>query len=126
MVVVPRPMFLSSRLMAALDLEGAGVLHVAPVGREDSEARVRYRFVLEDGTGRALDEGDSVLSGAGAAVDVADAAATVLAFLEAAAEDGSGEGAGALFSPAAVGWARIHADALTVARCTAEELQTGT
>lgn len=91
MTTVHRPLYISSRLMAAVDVEGAhgrvGTLHVGTHLR-DAEGRIRYRYVVENASGVVLDEGSDLRSGVGAQVDYSDIMATLVGFLGACAEAG--------------------------------------
>lgn len=82
---VESPLYISSRLMAALDLPGAGTIHVHAETR-DAEGRVVYRYVVEGEDGSVVAQGDDLRSGVGVPVDYRDAVGTLLAFLSHAAE----------------------------------------
>lgn len=84
-IEVPAPLFISSRLMAAVRVEGAGVIHLHAVDR-DEEGRVVYRYVVEDTTGKVVMRGDDYHSGALALIDYRTAMATLIDFLQADGE----------------------------------------
>jgi hypothetical protein len=104
--------------MAAVKVgEEGGLLHVEPL-RRDSESQVVWRYVIEDGDRRVLDEGADLRSGAGDPVDPRKAMATLVAFLGAAADEyrvalrsDGGENAG-VFPPNVAEWAYVHEDEL--------------
>lgn len=79
MAVVESPMFISSRLMAALKIEDIGTIHVH-AGDSDG-GRVAYNCIIEDADGNVLYDGDGIRSGVGSAVDYARAMATTLHFI---------------------------------------------
>lgn len=102
MPVVQSPMFISSRLMAALKIEGGtheldppgGTVHIEASGREADTypptgartsrsvpGRVAYGCVIEDDNGKVLYEGDGIRSGVGSKVNYAQAMATTLHFI---------------------------------------------
>jgi hypothetical protein len=121
MTNVETPLFISSRLMAALKIEGAGTLHLSHVGYTDG-GRVRYQYVIEDADGTELESGQDLNSGVGSPVDYTATMATICSFLSAAAESygyqmrtgREGENAD-LFSPAVVEWAYQNANEITMA-----------
>jgi hypothetical protein len=112
------PLFVGSRLMAAVKVgEEGDVLHVEPL-RRDSEGRVVWRYIVEDGDRRVLDEGADLRSGAGDPVDPRKAMATLVGFLGAAADQyrvasrsEGGEDA-RVFPPNVAEWAYMHEDEL--------------
>lgn len=92
MPIVLSPMFISSRLMAAIKVEGGsheldppgGVVHIHCLGREAgyfNSTRVAYGCVIEDSTGEVLYEGDGIRSGVDDDVDYRRAMATTLHFI---------------------------------------------
>jgi hypothetical protein len=116
------PLFISSRLMAAYRIENVGILHLHTLGRDD-EGRVRYRYVIEDADGVELEDGDDLRSGVGASLDYPATMATLLAFLEHAAESNEANGGDGdhLFAWPVIEWARQHSDELGVARLDLDE-----
>lgn len=120
MATVPQPLFISSRLMAALKVDDAGTLHVAEL-RRDHEGRIVYRYIIEDAEGRVLEEGSDLRSGAGADVDYRFAVTALLSFLGACAESWpDGENVD-LFTAQAGEWAHQHSDELAMAQIELEE-----
>ncbi len=105
---VPAPLHISSRLMAALTIPGAGTVHVS-ADRRDGEGRVVYSYVLEDADGRHLVTGEDLRSGVGADVDYRATVGTLLSFLSAAAESSEGSESAEIFSPEVTAWARENA-----------------
>jgi hypothetical protein len=77
--VVP-PLFISSRLMAAYRIEGAGTLHLHNIGR-DEEGRAQYHYLVEDTEGNVVDGGTDFFSGVGAPVDYRAQMESYLSFL---------------------------------------------
>ena len=111
---VESPLYISSRLMAALDLPGAGTIHVHAEMR-DSEDRVVYRYVVESAGGAVVAEGDELRSGVGVPLDYRDAVVTLLAFLTHASEqyrahmgDDDAPADGWVFPRDACEWAYMH------------------
>ena len=115
------PLYISSRLMAALDVPGAGTIHVT-WDRLDAENRVVYRYVVEAADGSVIAEGDDMRSGVGAPVDYRDAVGTLLAFLAFAADqyrthmgDDDGPADGWVFPPDVCEWAYMNEAELLMA-----------
>lgn len=114
MATVPAPLFISSRLMAALKIDDVGTLHLSAEG-SDSEGRQQYRYVIEDSEGNELAEGNDLRSGCGDPVDYLDVMETLIGFLTACAESHpDGENAD-LFPEAVAIWADQHSDELAMA-----------
>ena len=108
-MLVPSPMFISGRLMAALQLEGIGLLEVSESGQ----------WRIEDSTGAELDSGDDLRCPC--ANDYSDIMASLLGFLGAAAEAYHyGENFDP-FSPAAMEWAYMNSEELSMAEYELEE-----
>lgn len=84
MAIVQSPMFISSRLMAAIRIGETATIHIEAANRT-SDDRVRYHYIIED-KGKTIDEGTDLHSGCSADVDYRDAMETLLAFLDHAAE----------------------------------------
>ena len=128
-MIVPAPMFISSRLMAALRIdegsETGGTIHISHDGTS-REGRQRYSYVIEDAAGTVLDEGSDLSSGVGDEADYGKAMATLLSFLTAAAESYEYELRGGdsdnsdLFAPAAMEWAYMNSDELSEAEMELE------
>lgn len=120
-MIVPAPMFISSRLMAAVRVdegtETGGTIHISHAGTT-REGRQRYSYVIEDATGKVLEEGSDINSGVGDEPNYGKAMATLLSFLTAAAESYEYEMRGGdsdnhdLFSPAVMEWAFMNSDEL--------------
>ncbi len=113
---VPSPLYISGRLMAALDIDGAGTLHLSALGT-DAEGRQTYEYVIADQTGRALITRDDLRSGVGGQVDYLAMMGTLLAFLNHTAEQyastmGSEPADGWSFNAEVAGWAYCNDDAL--------------
>lgn len=81
MPTVTPPMFISSRLMAALKIDGAGEVHLE-ADQRTIDNRVNYRTVIVDAEGRELYDGRGISSGVGNSVDYTAAMETTLSFLE--------------------------------------------
>lgn len=119
--VVPQPMFISARLMAAYRLPDGSTLHVGAMRRDD-EGRVVYAWAVDDETGRELGAGTDLRSGCGAPVDYAGIMGTLCAFLGAAAESygyamrhpGSAPENLDLFTADVTAWAYQHDDELAM------------
>lgn len=130
------PMFISSRLMAAVKVDGSdgGVLHVEWSGKSDSAGRAKVHYIVEATDGTVLADSDDLAVHRG----YADAMESLCAFLGASAESYSYalhtartrgislEAAladsenGTLFPPACVEWAYRNDDELSM---IAEELR---
>ncbi|WAL67127.1 hypothetical protein ORV05_04885 [Amycolatopsis cynarae] len=121
---VRAPLFISSRLMAALRIDGVGTLHVNAENR-DSDGRVVYAYVVENSEGTELETGFDLRSGVGADVDYSAAMGTLLSFLEHAAdvyragmcantEESS-------FSAAVQEWAYLNSEEISAARADFED-----
>ena len=111
-MLVPSPMFISGRLMAALQLEGIGLLEVSESGQ----------WRIEDSTGAKLDSGDDLRCTC--ANDSSDIMASLLGFLGAAAEAyryGPSSENFDLFSLAAMEWAYMNREELSMAEYELEE-----
>ena len=111
-MLVPSPMFISGRLMAALKLEGVGQLEVSESGR----------WRIEDSTGAELDSGADLCCPC--ANDYGNIMASLLGFLGAAAEAyryGPSSENFDLFSPAAMEWAYMNSEELFMAEYELEE-----
>jgi hypothetical protein len=80
MSTVRPPLFISSRLMAALRIEGVGTIHLC-ADRCDQENRVVYRYIVEDADGCQLGSGCNFRSGVGADVDYTRTMCALLALL---------------------------------------------
>lgn len=124
---VPAPLFISSRLMAALKVEGAGTIHVGHVGT-DRDGRQGFEWVIEDAEGHELETGGDLRSGCGDDVDYRKTMATLLSFLTTAAEayrwnmshgDGASENSD-LFCPAVMEWAYMNDSELQYAEIELE------
>lgn len=114
---VPHPMFISSRLMAAVRIEGdqGGTVHLGHAG-QNHEGRQVYSYVIEDASGAVLDEGSDLRSGVGETPEAASMMRSLLSFLTSAAEslryDDDGENVD-LFARPCVEWAAMNSDELT-------------
>lgn len=113
---VRSPLYISSRLMAALRLEDGSQLHVGALDR-DGEGRVRYEWIIDGPNGRMVATDTDLRSGCGAAIDYTDTMRSLLTFLSACAESLSygpdGENSD-LFPENAHAWIIDHAEELEV------------
>lgn len=123
MLNVPAPLFISSRLMAAIKIDGGstgGTVHLHHDG-QTPEGRQSYSWVVDDLDGTELGTGADVRSGVGDEPDYAEMMATLLNFLSAAAESyrhtmgGGTSDNDTLFSPAVMEWAYMNSDELAMA-----------
>lgn len=105
---VPAPMFISSRLMAALRMDDGSTVHVSADGQ----------WAVDGPSGVELGEstgGDEIGWGAGGFPGYAEAMSTLLSFLSACAESyPDGENAD-LFPVPVAKWADQHSDELSMA-----------
>lgn len=113
------PLFVSSRGMAALHIDGVGTLNLIAYGVDD-EYRMRYHYVVEDADGQTIHEGRDLCSAARAGVDYPNMMVSLLGFLGAYAEE---------YRSAMVGddfyeWCYLHDDELSMARLDLEEVTT--
>ena len=127
MAVVKHPLYISSRLMAALDIPGLGTCHVHAKVRTD-EGRVRYSYLVEDEARNEVITGEDIESGVNADVDYTDAMGTLLSFMSHAAEnyryhfvDSHGGGDGPVFGTAQDEWCFQHEDEIAMAQCDLED-----
>ncbi len=79
------PLYISSRLMAALHVENAGTLHLLYEGQDD-EGRCQYHYLVEDINHQVLHEGHDLRSGVGGEVNYSAMMDALLSFLLAYAE----------------------------------------
>ena len=119
---VPAPMFISSRLMAALKLPDGSTAHVSYLGRT-YEGRQHYEWAIDDADGKQLGTDNDLHSGVGSPADYREAMESLLAFLGAAAESTDGGENADLFPIAVVEWARENSDEIG---SLAYELEEGT
>ncbi len=120
-VSVSAPLFISSRLMAALAVEGdtGGIINLEHTGT-NGEGRQTYRWLIETHDHVELGQGDDLSSGVGDEPNFTSMMATLLSFLGAGAEsyrytmDGHTSDNADLFPPAVMEWAYINDDALGV------------
>lgn len=112
------PLFISSRLMAAVRVgDAGGTIHIEPHQR-NQEDRAVWHYVIEDSDGTVLDDGTDLRSGAGADFDARKMMGTLLGFLGAAAESyrymmsGQTSENDDLFPPDVTEWAYQHDDEL--------------
>jgi hypothetical protein len=121
------PLFISSRLMAAVtigDSETGGILHLNIEGRND-EGRVVYSWVITDGQHKELERstpGGELNSGVGDDPDYTKMMGTFISFLESAAETyrhtmGTAttdtDGDPLPFNPAVMEWAYMNSEELS-------------
>lgn len=117
---VPAPMFISSRLMAAVKLPDGSTIHVSYLG-STYEGRQHYGWAIDDANGKHLGAGEDLKSGYGAPADYREAMSSLLSFLGAAAESlEEGENAN-LFPRAIVDWARQNNDEIVMMAFDLEE-----
>jgi hypothetical protein len=117
--VLRLPMFISSRLMAAVRVGDSGAtIHIEPTDRDD-DGRMVWRYVIEDSGGYVLDDATGIRSGAGDPLDSRKTMATLLSFLGAAADSyrhtmtgGRSDNAN-MFPPEVMEWAYEHGEELT-------------
>lgn len=83
MAEVPSPMFISSRLMAAIKIGDHSVCHIEAAGPAGYEDRITYKWLIEH-EGVVLGEAADITCVGD--VDYRQAMSTLLTFLEAAAE----------------------------------------
>lgn len=111
MATVQEPLFISSRLMAAIKLDDGSTLHIGHDGY--SFGRVRYEWIIDNSDGKEIarseGNGGHIYSGVGSDVDYKEAMGSLLSFLTAAVESyqyagWEGENAN-LFSRPVVEWA---------------------
>lgn len=111
---VRAPLFISSRLMAALRLEDGSQIHLSASHR-DSDGRVVYEWIIDDPDGRTVATGTDLRSGCYAEVNYTDTMGSLLSFLGACAESlaygPEGENAD-LFPVSAHAWITDHAEEL--------------
>lgn len=122
-LTVNPPMFISSRLMAAIRIdegtETGGTVHLLHEGT-DRDGRQSYSWVVEAADGTELETGADLRSGVGDEPDYTSMMATLLSFLDAAAEayragmDGRTSDNADMFSPAVMEWAYMNSDELGV------------
>lgn len=113
------PLFISSRLMAAIKIDGdtGGTIHVCHAGMV--EYKQTYRWLVEDKEGNVLGEGTDLRTPEGTYTEVME---TLIGFLEYAADVyRSDMGAGThedstLFPPALMEWAYMNDAELSMAR----------
>lgn len=116
---VHTPMFISSRLMAALKLDTAGTLHIEHIAFD--QGRATYHYIIEDADRRVLFEGNELRSGVGSDVDYIGTMSSLLSFLESEADSycrtmGASEPQdGWQFNAKTAEWAYMHDDELAVA-----------
>jgi hypothetical protein len=124
------PLFISSRLMAAVRVgDAGGTVHIEPRGR-DHEDRAVCRYVIEDSDGAVLDDGTDVRSGVRDDFDARKMMGTLLGFLGAAAESyrytmhGQTSENVDLFPPDVTEWAYQHDDELAALALELDDDQT--
>lgn len=114
-LMIPAPLTISSRLMAAYKVDGLGTFHIMPLSHD---GRWRYRVIIDDVDGKELYDGSDLESGVGNDVMLIDTLDNLLGFLGAAGdayehEMRNGEGSsenGKLFPPAVMEWAYQNRD----------------
>jgi hypothetical protein len=123
-MIVPRPLIIGSRLMAALPLESErmnepniGTAHIDPV-RRDSEGRVVYYYVVEDADHNVITEGTDLRSGCGDDVDLLGMMGSLLSFLSYYGE--MGDSTYEDISPEMVEWCAQHSESLDYNRWLVE------
>lgn len=120
-VNVTPPLFISSRLMAALTIEGdtGGIVNLEHTG-SNREGRQTYRWLIETHDHVVVGLGDGPNSGCGDAPDYTSMMATLLNFLDSDAASyrhhmGDGEpDDGYMFPPTVTEWAYMNSDQLGV------------
>ena len=122
-MIVSPPLFISSRLMAALTIEGdtGGIINLEHTGRS-AEGRQTYRWLIETHDHVELGRGDDLSSGVGDEPDYTSMMETLLGFLGAGAESyghtmrGGTSDNSDLFPAAVMEWAYMNDDELSRAR----------
>ena len=124
------PLFISSRLMAAVRVgDAGGTVHIEPRGRDHVDRAV-WRYVIEDNDGTILDDGTDLRSGVGDDFDARKTMATLLGLLGAAAESyrytmyGQTSENVDLFPPDVTEWAYQYDDELAALALELDDDQT--
>lgn len=117
------PLYISPRLMAAVDLDGS-TAHILP-HHVDDEGRTFWHWVIVDETRAQLEEGTDLGTPVGRETDARDAMATLLAFLDEAADRYRSNGLAPvtdepLFCAEVQEWAYINQDSISLHRLLLE------
>lgn len=120
------PLYISPRLMAAIDVDGSTV-HIYP-DHVDDEGRTFWRWVIVDDEGAQLEEGADLGTPVGRETDAREAMATLLDFLYAAAERYRRNGYAPetvepLFNAEVQEWAYMNEDTLSILAIVLQETE---